>query len=143
MNALLQCTAVTLLPPDAVLRLLARGPDDTDDPEPYVLCELGAHDGTHDGPPTEHAAFLRPGRTPDSAARWFFWTGDGPERVHRTGSEPWCPALLRRLDTDVVRRCSFFDHHTAPHSWDVEDPLGDLIAERLVSDDSPEGGPYL
>ncbi len=140
---MLQCTAVTLLPPDAVLRLLARGPDDTDDPEPYVLCELGAHDGTHDGPPTEHAAFLRPGRTPDSAARWFFWTGDGPERVHRTGSEPWCPALLRRLDTDVVRRCSFFDHHTAPHSWDVEDPLGDLIAERLVSDDSPEGGPYL
>ncbi|WP_032791235.1 MULTISPECIES: hypothetical protein [Streptomyces] len=137
-----QCTAVTLLPPDAVLRLLARGPDDTDDPEPYVLCELGAHDGTHDGPHTEHAAFLRPGRTPDSAAQWFFWTGDGPERAHRTGSEPWCPALLRRLGTDVVRRCAFFDHHTAPHSWDVEDPLGDLIAERLVPGDSPEGGPY-
>ncbi|MFH8364502.1 hypothetical protein ACH4FV_33610 [Streptomyces anulatus] len=134
---MLQCTAVTLLPPDAVLRLLARGPDDTDDPEPYVLCELSEHDS----PLTEHAAFLRPGRTPDSAAQWFFWTGDGPERAHRTGSEPWCPALLRRLGTDVVRRCAFFDHHTAPHSWDVEDPLGDLIAERLVPDDSPEGGP--
>lgn len=47
-----------------------------------------------------------------------------------------------RLGTDVVRRCAFFDRHTAPHSWDVEDPLGDLIAERLVPDDSPEGGPY-
>ncbi|GGY23231.1 hypothetical protein OHA57_11150 [Streptomyces anulatus] len=80
---MLQCTAVTLLPPDAVLRFLAPGADDTDDPEPYVLCELGEHDGPH----TEHAA-------------------------------------------------------QAPHSWDVEDPLGDLIAERLVPDDSPEGGPY-
>ncbi|MEV7112449.1 hypothetical protein [Streptomyces anulatus] len=136
---MLQCTAVTLLPPDAVLRLLAPGVDDPGDPEPYVLCELGEHDGPHDGPHTEHAAFLRPGRTPDSAAQWFFWTGDGRDRTHRAGSEPWCPALLRRLGTDVVRRCAFFDHHTAPHSWDVDDPLGDLIAERLVPDDSPEG----
>ncbi|MFH9202719.1 hypothetical protein ACH4KO_33960 [Streptomyces anulatus] len=135
---MLQCTAVTLLPPDAVLRLLAPGVDDPGDPEPYVLCELGEHDGQH----TEHAAFLRPGRTPDSSAQWFFWTGGGPERLHRTDRAPWCPALLRRLDTDVVRRCAYFDHHPAPHSWDVEDPLGDLIAERLVSDDSPEGGPY-
>lgn len=132
---MLQCTAVTLLPPGAVLRLLSPGVDDPGDPEPYVLCELGEHDGQH----TEHAAFLRPGRTPDSPAQWFFWTGDGPERVHRTDRAPWCPALLRRLDTDVVRRCSFFDHHTAPHSWDVDDPLGDLIAERLVPGDSPEG----
>ncbi|MFJ8250766.1 hypothetical protein [Streptomyces sp. NPDC094466] len=133
---MLQCTAVTLLPPDAVLRLLASGLDDPGDPEPYVLCELGEHDGTH----TEHAAFLRPGRTPDSAAQWFFWTGDGTERAHRTDRAPWCPALLRRLDTDVVRQCSFFDHHTASHSWDVGDPLGDLIAERLLSGDhSPEG----
>ncbi|MFJ9110763.1 hypothetical protein [Streptomyces sp. NPDC102283] len=133
---MLQCTAVTLLPPEAVLRLPSAGLDDSGDPEPYVLCELGEHDGPH----TEHAAFLRPGRTPDSAAQWFFWTGDGPERAHRTGSAHWCPALLRRLDTDVVRRCAFFDHHTAPHSWDVGDPLGDLIAERLLSGDhSPEG----
>lgn len=139
---MLQCTAVTLLPPDAVLRLLSPEVDDPGDPEPYVLCELGEHDDPHDGPHTEHAAFLRPGRTPDSPAQWFFWTGGEPGRVHRTGSEPWCPALLRRLGTDVVRRCAFFDHHTAPHSWDVEDPLGDLIAERLVPDDSPEGGPY-
>ncbi|MEU6951077.1 hypothetical protein [Streptomyces sp. NPDC045714] len=132
---MLQCTAVTLLPPDAVLRLLAPGLDDPGDPEPYVLCELGEHHGPH----AEHAAFLRPGRTPDSAAQWFFWAGHGTERAHRTGRAPWCPALLRRFDTDVVRRCSFFDHHPAPHSWDVDDPLGDLIAERLVPGDSPEG----
>ncbi|MFD5942904.1 hypothetical protein [Streptomyces griseus] len=135
MNSLLQCTAVTLLPPEALLLLPSAGVDDSGDPEPYVLCELGEHDGPH----TEHAAFLRPGRTPDSAAQWFFWTGDGTERAHRTDRAPWCPALLRRLDTDVVRQCSFFDHHTAPHSWDVDDPLGDLVAERLVPDDSPEG----
>ncbi|MEV5260959.1 hypothetical protein AB0L02_23270 [Streptomyces anulatus] len=139
---MLQCTAVTLLPPDAVLRLLATGAGDLADPEPYVLCELGEHDAPHDGPHTEHAAFLRPGRTPDSPAEWFFWTGGGAERLHRTDRAPWCPALLRRLGTDVVRRCAFFDRHTAPHSWDVDDPLGDLIAERLVPDDSPEGGPY-
>ncbi|MFH9686910.1 hypothetical protein ACH4LE_11410 [Streptomyces sp. NPDC017413] len=132
---MLQCTAVTLLPPEAVLRLRTPGVEEPDGPEPYVLCELGEHHAPH----TEHAAYLRPGRTPDSPAQWFFWTGGGPERVHRTDRAPWCPALLRRLDTDVVRRCSFFDHHTAPHSWDVDDPLGDLLAERLVPGDSPEG----
>ncbi|MDX2917673.1 MULTISPECIES: hypothetical protein [Streptomyces] len=130
-----QCTAVTLLPPDAVLRLTAPGVDGPEEPEPYVLCELGAHDDRR----TEHAAYLRPGRTPDSPALWFFWTGSGPERIHRAESAPWCPAVLRRLDSGLVRRCAFLDHHTAPHSWDVTDPLGDLIAERIVSGDSPEG----
>lgn len=133
---MLQCTAVTLLPPDAVSRLSAPRTDGPEDPEPYVLCELGTHD---DGPHTEHAAYLQPGRTPDSPALWFFWTGSGPERSHRAESAPWCPAVLRRLDSGLVRRCALFDHHTAPHSWDVTDPLGDLIAERLVPGDSPEG----
>ncbi|MFE6982472.1 hypothetical protein [Streptomyces griseus] len=133
---MLQCTAVTLLPPDAVSRLSAPGTDGPEDPEPYVLCELGTHD---DGPHTEHAAYLRPGRTPDSPALWFFWTCSGPERTHRAESASWCPAVLRRLDSGLVRRCALFDHHTAPHSWDVTDPLGDLIAERLVPGDSPEG----
>ncbi|MFD4028526.1 hypothetical protein ACFWRV_34180 [Streptomyces sp. NPDC058576] len=132
---MLQCTAVTLLPPAAVLRLLAPGTDDPDDPEPYVLCELGTHDDQH----PEHAAYLRPGRTPDSPALWFFWTGSGTERAHRAEPAPWCPAVLRRLDSGLVRRCALFDHHIASHSWDVTDPLGDLIAERLVSGDSPEG----
>ncbi|MGW4175178.1 hypothetical protein [Streptomyces rubiginosohelvolus] len=129
---MLQCTAVTLLPSDTVLRLTAPGADSPEDPEPYVLCE-------HDGTPTEHAAYLRPGRTPDSPALWFFWTGSGPECTHRAEPAPWCPAVLRRLDSGLVRRCALFDHHPASHSWDVTDPLGDLIAERLVSGDSPEG----
>lgn len=140
---MLQCTAVALLPPDAVSRLLATEVDGPDDPEPYVLCELGEHDGTNTAPPadphTEHAAYLGPGRTPDSPALWFFWTGGGPERAHRAESAPWCPAVLRRLDSGLVRRCALFDHHTAAHSWDVTDPLGDLLAERLVPGDSPEG----
>nr|WP_202468023.1 hypothetical protein [Streptomyces sp. SID8378] len=139
MDVVLQCTAVTLLPPDAVLRLTAPGTDSPEDPEPYVLCELGEHDSTPTGPPTEHAAYLRPGRTPDSPALWFFWTGSGPERAHRAEPAPWCPAVLRRFDSGLVRRCALFDHHPATHSWDVTDPLGDLIAERLVSGDSPEG----
>ncbi|MCI4042510.1 hypothetical protein [Streptomyces sp. TRM75563] len=117
-------------------RLTAPGTDGPEDPDPYVLCELGTHD---DGPHTEHAAYLRPGRTPDSPALWFFWTGSGPERAHRAESSPWCPAVLRRLDSGLVRRCALFDHHTAAHSWDVTDPLGDLLAERLVPGDSPEG----
>ncbi|MFI2119367.1 hypothetical protein ACH489_33375 [Streptomyces rubiginosohelvolus] len=136
---MLQCTAVTLLPPDPVLRLTAPGADSLEDPEPYVLCELGTHDTTPTGPHTEHAAYIGPGRTPDSPALWFFWTGSGPERTHRAVSAPWCPAVLRRLDSGLVRRCALFDHHPASHSWDVTDPLGDLIAERLVSGDSPEG----
>ncbi|MZG03870.1 hypothetical protein [Streptomyces sp. SID5614] len=136
---MLQCAAVTLLPSETVLRLTAPGADSPEDPEPYVLCELGEHDGTPTGPRTEHAAYLRPGRTPDSPALWFFWTGSGPERTHRAEPAPWCPAVLRRLDSGLVRRCALFDHHPASHSWDVTDPLGDLIAERLVSGDSPEG----
>ncbi|WP_432005179.1 hypothetical protein [Streptomyces parvus] len=136
---MLQCTTVTLLPPDAVLRLTAPSADGPEDPEPYVLCELGEHDSTPTGPPTEHAAYLRPGRTPDSPALWFFWTGNGPERTHRTETAPWCPAVLRRLDSGLVRHCALFDHHPAPHSWDVSDPLGDLLADRLVPGDTSEG----
>ncbi|WYB30278.1 hypothetical protein V6574_10060 [Streptomyces sp. SM1P] len=88
---MLQCTAVTLLPPDAVLRLTAPGADSPEDSEPYVLCELGEHHSTPTGPHTEHAAYLRPGRTPDSPALWFFWTGSGPERTHRAEPAPGAP----------------------------------------------------
>ncbi|WP_435238063.1 hypothetical protein [Streptomyces sp. YPW6] len=132
---MLQCTAVTLLPPDAVARLTAPGTDTPDNPEPYVLCELGTHDDRH----PEHAAHLRPGRTPDAPALWFFWTGSAPDRTHRTTLAPWCPAVLRHLDSGPLQRCAYADHHTPPHSWDVTDPLGDLLAQHLTTDDSPEG----
>lgn len=130
---MLQCTAVTSFPLDDVPPLLATL-EDGPAPDPYLLCELGEHD-QH----TEHAAYLGPGGTPGAPALWLLWTGNGPERVHRAEAAPWCPAVLRDLGTGVVRRCAFFDHHTASHSWGVTDPLGDLIAERLVSDEDPQG----
>ncbi|MFI1223209.1 MULTISPECIES: hypothetical protein [unclassified Streptomyces] len=98
----------------------------------FLLCELAEHDAR-----TEHAAHLWSGSAePSNApALWFFWTGAGSDRVHRVATVPWCAANLRHLDTGVVRMCAFFDHHPAPHSWSVTDPLGDLLAERLVSGD--------
>ncbi|MDW4913214.1 MULTISPECIES: hypothetical protein [Streptomyces] len=136
LTAVLQCTAVTALPPEEVQRLRA-SEDGPEEPEPYVLCELGAHDGQD----TEHAAYLVPGRTPESPAVWFFWAGGEPERVHRSAYVPWCPAILRQVDTGVVRRCNLFDRHGAAHSWDVADPLGDLVAGRIAFGDSPKADP--
>ncbi|MGW9305268.1 hypothetical protein ACWHA3_31195 [Streptomyces cyaneofuscatus] len=34
---------------------------------------------------------------------------------------------LRDLATHTVTPCAYFDHHPAPHSFFVTDPLGDLI----------------
>ncbi|MFH9293941.1 hypothetical protein [Streptomyces sp. NPDC017520] len=136
---MLQCTAVTPAPPgDALDALVAvdggpDGPPDTVIPPPFLLCELGEHDAF-----TEHAAYLRAAEPSSAPALWFFWTGTGPDRPHRVATVPWCPAVLRHLRTGVVRQCAFPDHHPAPHSWSVTDPLGDLIAERLLSGDGPD-----
>ncbi|MFJ1952136.1 hypothetical protein ACIOGT_09075 [Streptomyces microflavus] len=137
---MLQCTAVTPAPLDEVLVAIATLDGGLHDPPPdpaldhYLLCEVGEHDSR-----TEHAALLRPSETPSRPALWFFWTGAGPDRVHRIGPVPWCPAALRLLDTGSVLQCSFFDRHTASHSWDVTDPLGDLLAGGSVSDEEPKG----
>ncbi|WP_103533620.1 hypothetical protein [Streptomyces sp. SM11] len=139
---MLQCTAVTQVPPDEVLSALTTSdgqPDEPPDglgPDHFLLCELAGHD-EH----IEHAAHLWPAETPSAPAPWFFWTGTGADLVHRVDTVPWCPAVLRHLGTGVVRLCAFFDHHVAPHSWSVTDPLGDLIAERVVSDDHGHEGP--
>ncbi|WP_257001963.1 hypothetical protein [Streptomyces sp. WZ.A104] len=130
MSDVLQCTAVTPAPPYLTHHLHLPCLSHLS----YLLCELGEHDQR-----TEHAARLGAAETPDAPAPWFFWTGTGPERVHRAEAVPWCPAVLRHLGTGVVRRCTFFDHHTSPHSWGVTDPLGDLIAEGLVSGEDPKG----
>ncbi|WSB07568.1 hypothetical protein OG849_10045 [Streptomyces cyaneofuscatus] len=133
---MLQCTAVTEVPlSDALTALVTMdgGPDDPSSalaPTPYVLCELGEHDAR-----TEHAALLSPAEVPHRPALWFFWTGDGTDRVHRVVNVPWCPAVLRTFATDSVLQCAFFDRHTAPHSWGVTDPLGDLIAGPATSGD--------
>ncbi|MFD3787927.1 hypothetical protein [Streptomyces cyaneofuscatus] len=133
----LQCTAVTRIPLSDVLTALV-----TMDGEPdasaeslasdhYVLCELGEHD-----PLTEHAALLGAADAPDRPALWFFWSGTDMDRTRTLRTRPWCPAILRNLDTDAVLKCSFFNRHATGHSWDVTDPLGDLIAGPSLSDDA-------
>ncbi|MGA5469190.1 hypothetical protein ACPCUK_10215 [Streptomyces arboris] len=99
----------------------------------YVLCELGEH-----GPLTDHAALLSAADAPDRPALWFFWTGTDMDRTHSIRARPWCPAILRNLDTDAVLKCSFFNRHATGHSWDVTDPLGDLIAGPLSTDDTSD-----
>ncbi|WP_411078953.1 hypothetical protein [Streptomyces sp. cmx-18-6] len=136
----LQCTAVTEIPISEVLVALAAMDDGPDDPpgslalDHYSLCELGEHDTR-----TDHAALLWPAETPSRPALWFFWAGSGPEdRVHRVETVPWCPAVLRNVDTGGVLRCALFDRHTASHSWGVTDPLGDLIAGGTGSGDATD-----
>ncbi|MEW2069972.1 hypothetical protein [Streptomyces sp. NPDC007346] len=136
---MLQCTAVTRVPlSDALTALvtMSGGPDTPPDDftfDHYVLCELGEHD-TH----TEHAALLCPADAPDRPALWFRWTGTDTDRTHRIRTMPWCPAALRNLDTDALLRCSFFDHHPTGHSWDVTDPLADLVAGPHTTDDTTD-----
>jgi len=141
----LQCTAVTRVPLNEVLTALATMPHGPDDPaddftlDQYVLCELGEHDLL-----TEHAALLGAADAPDRPALWFFWSGTDMDRTHSIRTRPWCPAVLRNLDTDSVLKCSLFNHHATGHSWDVTDPLGDLIAGPLSTDDTsddPRGRP--
>ncbi|MEW1611431.1 MULTISPECIES: hypothetical protein [unclassified Streptomyces] len=137
---MLQCTAVTRVPLSDVLDALVTMDGGPDDPPQalaltyYLLCELGEHDAR-----TEHAALLWPAEVPSKPALWFFWTGDGPEdRVHRVVTVPWCPAVLRNFATGAVLQCAFFDRHAASHSWGVTDPLGDLIAGPVASDDATD-----
>ncbi|WP_251051965.1 MULTISPECIES: hypothetical protein [unclassified Streptomyces] len=47
--------------------------------------------------------------------------------VRRLVIMPVCTARLRELATRTVTPCAYFDHHPAPHSFHVTDPLGDLI----------------
>lgn len=132
---MLQCTAVTRVPLSEVLTALvtmAHGPDTSPDDftlDHYVLCELGEHDVR-----TEHAALLSPAESPDRPALWFHWTGTDTDRTHRITTAPWCPAILRHLRTDATLRCSLFTSHPTGHSWDITDPLGDLIAGAAGAD---------
>ncbi|MGK3089061.1 hypothetical protein ACG93S_04205 [Streptomyces sp. WAC01490] len=136
---MLQCTAVTRIPLGEVtvaLVTMAGGPGAPPDDltlDHYVLCELGEHDTL-----TDHAALLSAADEPDRPALWFFWSGTGTDRTHRIQAEPWCPATLRNFDTDVLLRCSFFNDHATGHSWDITDPLGDLIAGPLSTDDASD-----
>ncbi|MCC8481152.1 hypothetical protein LMJ41_25170 [Streptomyces globisporus] len=116
---MLQCTAVTLLPSDAVLRLTAPGADSPEDPEPYVLCELGED---HDG---EHAAMLwDEGRRPGSAV-WVRWDAERAQLLPL----PWCPDRDPRNADDA---CGLFAGHPSGHSWEITDPTDEAITRDLA-----------
>ncbi|WP_112491570.1 hypothetical protein [Streptomyces bacillaris] len=146
---MLQCTAVTRIPLDDILTALITlpGEPDTTAPTPYVLCELGEHHA-----PTHHAALLRPADQPDHPALWLFWTSTGtPDThpAHRIDTAPWCPATLHHLANNAVLPCSLYHQHPTGHSWDITDPLADLIAGPLTTGsttddatDDPRGRPH-
>lgn len=131
---MLQCTAVTGLPETdtaAVLMAMRGGPEDPAEAcvDGYVLCELGEHDDR-----MEHVAQIWYAQPPAAHDLWLFWTGTGTHRMYRLAELPRCPALLREIPTDVVRSCQLFDHHPAPHSWDVRDPLKDALLRQDLED---------
>ncbi|AXI73874.1 hypothetical protein DTW94_23380 [Streptomyces cavourensis] len=135
---MLQCTAVTRIPLDDTLTALITLPGEHHTPTPYALCELGEHPT-----PTDHAALLRPADNPDHPALWLFWTAthtpDTP--THRIDTAPWCPATLHHLTNNTTLPCSLYHQHPTSHSWDITDPLADLIAGTPTTDD-PQGRPH-
>lgn len=144
---MLQCTAVTRVPLSDTLTALITTADAPDTPpedfslDHYVLCELGEHDTS-----TEHAALLSPANPPDHPALWLYWTGTD---THRITTAPWCPATLHNLTTGTTLHCSLYDPHPTGHSWDITDPLGDLLVGPLTTDnttdtttDDPQGRPH-
>ncbi|MFJ8762673.1 hypothetical protein [Streptomyces cyaneofuscatus] len=139
---MLQCTAFAEVPEMGTLVVLTAmhaepgptpsvpGVPELPELEDTLLCELGEHDEK-----TEHAAQLWAGEMAASRDLWMFWTDTdtdtGMRRSFRFAELPPCPAVMRTLATDEREVCVLFDRHSAPHSWDVTDPLADLMAERV------------
>ncbi|MGW8975106.1 hypothetical protein [Streptomyces platensis] len=128
---MLQCTAYTEVPEiDAIVALttMQGGPDNPPDAlavDDFLLCELGEH-GEH----TEHAAQLWTAEIPAVRDLWLFWRDTGTHRTYRFAELPPCLAMNHRLSVANRQGCIFFDRHPAVHSWDVTDPLVDLLTER-------------
>ncbi|MFJ4969214.1 hypothetical protein [Streptomyces sp. NPDC088755] len=164
---MLQCTGFAAVPEMGALVVLIAmnaeaGPTtEVPDLDDMLLCELGEHDGA-----TEHAAQLWAGEMDAARDLWMFWIdagadvspdpdpdpdadpdpGPGPDadnRVRRTFrfvELPPCLAVMRTLATGEREACLLFDRHPAPHSWDVTDPLADLMAERMREEIRRERG---
>ncbi|MEU3653535.1 hypothetical protein AB0E67_12030 [Streptomyces sp. NPDC032161] len=98
---------------------------------------------------TQHAARLwavEPAATHDL---WLLWTdtdtdtdtdtnasaSTGRHRTHHLAELPPCPATLHNLTTGSRCPCALYDHHPAPHSWHITDPLRDLLVQQVL-----EGG---
>lgn len=127
---MLQCTAYTDVPEiDALVALTAMegGPDNPPDAlalDDFLLCELGEH---HEH--TEHAAQLWTAEIPAVRDLWLFWNGTGTHRTYRFAELPPCPASVRSESVTWGQACVFYNGHPTAHSWDVADPLGDLLTD--------------
>lgn len=127
---MLQCTAFTELPEMGARMALMVVDDEPDRPseapelEDFLLCELGEH-----GEETEHAAQLA--ATSGGQDLWMFWTDADARRKFRFAELLPCPAVIHRLSVTEGEACVLFDRHPAVHSWDVRDPLADLMTERI------------
>lgn len=140
---MLQCTAIAAVPDMGALVVLtvmnAEPGQSTDVPalDDMLLCELGEHDAE-----TEHVAQLWSGEMSAARDLWMFWTDEdtdkGVRRKFRFAELPPCLAVMRTLATGEKEACLLYDRHPAPHSWDVTDPLADLVAERMKEEISRE-----
>lgn len=129
---MLQCTGFTELPEmgaRVALMGLEGGPGaapEAPDLDEFLLCELGEHD---EG--IEHAAQLWSASARAGRDLWMFWTDADQRRTFRFTELLPCPAVIHRLSVKEGDACVLYDRHPAAHSWDVADPLADLMAERI------------
>ncbi len=61
----------------------------------------------------------------------MFWLDGEERRTFRFAELLPCPAVIHRLSVKEGEACVLYDRHPGPHSWDVVDPLADLMAERV------------
>ncbi|MFH8867555.1 hypothetical protein [Streptomyces griseus] len=132
---MLQCTAFTELPEMGARVALMGLPgepgaaSEAPDLDEFLLCELGEHDET-----IEHAAQLWSASARAGRDLWMFWSEGGGCRKFRFTELLPCPAVIHRLSVRDGEACVLYDRHPAAHSWDVRDPLADLMAERIRED---------
>ncbi|MFD4028230.1 hypothetical protein ACFWRV_32665 [Streptomyces sp. NPDC058576] len=131
---MLQCTAFTELPEmgaRVALMGLADGPGQSAEaPEldAFLMCELGEHEG---GKGVEHAAQLWSASPAAGRDLWMFWADADGRRKFRFVELLPCPAAIHQLSVKDGDACVLYDRHPGAHSWDVTDPLADLMAERI------------
>ncbi|MGW2277618.1 hypothetical protein [Streptomyces sp. NPDC001770] len=126
---MLQCTAVRRVPEiDALVALIAmegaseQPIDQLSLLDEYTLCELGEH-----AEGVEHAAFIGGAEDGSGVDLWMYWSAGLPARFEESRS---CRAVTWLISRpEKVDRCTLPPGHPAGHSWDVVDPLGDLLDE--------------
>ncbi|MFJ7588411.1 hypothetical protein ACIQZO_13700 [Streptomyces sp. NPDC097617] len=128
---MLQCTAISKIPTrDALIALtrMENGPDNASlwlyQLGEYRLCEL-AGDGH-----AEHATMLCNSDVRDDPRDlWLLWTDEGGRRRERLAELPPCPEAINRGRPNAWH-CILFAEHPAVHSWEISDPLGDLVKQQ-------------